>query len=141
MFEIAAANLKIVQEKGDPENKPLPTKLQPGDTVLVQNHNTGPFDPKYVGDYCIVALTGNQVEVRPLIRGPTEMNHVKHVIIFSLQINILNKYLIILPLEGKLHSEWILIRYWIYIGIWQILIILQILDRLILKLHGYLPTV
>ena len=36
---------------GDPENNPLPTKLQPGDTVLVQNHTKGPFDPKYVGDY------------------------------------------------------------------------------------------
>ena len=56
MFEIAATNLKIAREKGDPENSPLPTKLQPGDTVLVQNHTTGPFDPKYVGDYHVVAL-------------------------------------------------------------------------------------
>ena len=51
MFEIAATNLKIAQEKGDPENNPLPTNLQPGDTGLVQNHTKGPFDPKYVGDY------------------------------------------------------------------------------------------
>ena len=51
MFEIAATNLKIAQEKGDPENNLLPTKFQPGDTVLVQNHTKGPFNPKYVGDY------------------------------------------------------------------------------------------
>ena len=51
MFEIAATNLKIAREKDDPENNSLPTKLQPGDTVLVQNHTKGPFDPKYVGDY------------------------------------------------------------------------------------------
>ena len=51
MLEIAATDLKIVREKGDPENNPLLTKLQPGDTVLVQNHTKGPFDPKYVGDY------------------------------------------------------------------------------------------
>ena len=51
MFEIAATNLKIARKKGDPENNPLSTKLQPGDTVLVQNHTKGPFDPKYVGDY------------------------------------------------------------------------------------------
>ena len=69
MFEIAATNLKIVREKDDPENNPLPTKLQPGDTVLVQDHTRGPFDPKYVGDYCIVALRGNQVEVRPSMGG------------------------------------------------------------------------
>ena len=29
MFEIAATNLKIAREKGDPKNNPLPTKLQP----------------------------------------------------------------------------------------------------------------
>ena len=51
MFEIAATNIKIAREKGDTESNPLPTKLQPGDTVLVQNHTKGPFDPKYVGDY------------------------------------------------------------------------------------------
>ena len=27
MFEIAATNLKMAREKGDPENSPLPTKL------------------------------------------------------------------------------------------------------------------
>ena len=63
MFEIVATNLKIAREKGDPKDNPLPNKLQPGDTVLVQNHIRGPFDPKYVGDYCVVSLKGNQVEV------------------------------------------------------------------------------
>ena len=41
MFEIVATNLKIAQEKGDPKDNRLPNKLQPGDTVLVQNHITG----------------------------------------------------------------------------------------------------
>ena len=80
MFEIAAANLKIAREKGDPKNNPLPTKLQPGDTVLVQSHTKGPFDPKYVGDYRVVAIKGNQVEVRPSIGGPTKMKHVKYIL-------------------------------------------------------------
>ena len=47
--------------------------------VLVQNHTKGPFDPKYVGDYHVVAIKGNQVEVKPSIGGPTEMKHIKHV--------------------------------------------------------------
>ena len=47
--------------------------------MLVQNHIRGPLDPKYVGDYRVVALRGNQVEVRPSIGGPTEIKHVKHV--------------------------------------------------------------
>ena len=79
MFEIAATNLRIAREKGDPENNPLPTKLQCGDNVLIQNHTKGPFDPKYVGDYRVVAIKGNQVEIRPSVGGPTEMKHVKHV--------------------------------------------------------------
>ena len=53
--------------------------MQPGDTVLVQNHTKGPFDPKYVGDYRVVSLKGNQVEVQPSIGGPIEMKHIIHV--------------------------------------------------------------
>ena len=79
MFEIAATNLKLAWEKGDPKDNSLPTKLQPGDTVLVHNHTRGPFDPKYIGHYHVVALRGNQVEVRPSIGGSTEMKHVKHL--------------------------------------------------------------
>ena len=38
MFKIAATNLKLARERGDPKDNPSPTKLQPGDTVLVQHH-------------------------------------------------------------------------------------------------------
>ena len=47
--------------------------------VLVQNHTKGPFDPKYIGNYCVVSIKGNQVEVRPSIGVSTEMKHIKHV--------------------------------------------------------------
>ena len=56
MFEIAATNLRTVREKGNLDNNHLPTKLQPGDMVLIQNHTKGPFDPKYVGDYQVVTM-------------------------------------------------------------------------------------
>ena len=79
LYEVAATNLKLAREKGDPQEQPLPTKLQPGDTVLIQNHNKGPFDPKYIGDYRVVSLKGNQVEIQPTVGGPTEMKHIKHV--------------------------------------------------------------
>ena len=79
MFKIATTNLKMAGERGDPKDDPLPSKLQPGDTVLVQNHTRGPFNPKYVGDYCVVSLKGNQVKVQPLIGGSMEMKHIKHV--------------------------------------------------------------
>ena len=57
----------------------MTNKLQPGDTVLVQNHVKGPFDPNFTGDYRVVSLKGNQVEIQPANRGPTEMKHIKHV--------------------------------------------------------------
>ena len=69
----------MAREKGDFQEKPLTTKLQPGDTVLVQNHVKGLFDPKYTGDYRVVSLKGNQVEIQPAVGGPTEMKHIKHV--------------------------------------------------------------
>ena len=79
MFEIATTNLEMAQERRDPENDPKSVQLQPGDTVLVQNQTKGPFDPKYIGDYHVVSIKGNQIEVRPSIGGPTEMKHMKHV--------------------------------------------------------------
>ena len=46
---------------------------------MVQNHTKGLVDPKYIGDYHVVSIKGNQVEVRPSIGGPPEMKHMKHV--------------------------------------------------------------
>ena len=79
LHEIVATNLKLAREKGDPQEQPPPTKLQPGDTVLIQNHNKGPFDPKFIGDFRVVSLKGNQVEIQPAVGGPTEMKHIKHI--------------------------------------------------------------
>ena len=79
LYEIMATNLKLAREKGDPLEQPKSAKLQPGDMVLIQNHVKGPFDPKYIGDYRVVSLKGNQVEIQPVFGGPTEMKHIKHV--------------------------------------------------------------
>ena len=64
MYEIAATNLKMARERKDSPKDHKPIQLQPGDMVLVQNHTKGPFDPKYVGNYRVVAIKGNQVEVK-----------------------------------------------------------------------------
>ena len=39
----------------------------------------GPFDPKFIGDYRVIAFKGNQVEIQPANRGLTEMKNIKHV--------------------------------------------------------------
>ena len=46
---------------------------------MVQNHTRGPFEPKYIGDYRVVSLKRNQVEIQPAISGATEMKHIKHI--------------------------------------------------------------
>ena len=103
MFEIAATNHKLAQERGDLKDKHLCNKIQPRDTVLVQNHVRGPFDQKFVGDYRVVSLTGNQVEIQPANGGPTEMKHIKHVKYILPTDKYVNNYLI--PyLEGKQHA-------------------------------------
>ena len=92
VYKITATNLKLAREEGDPQDQSPPTKLQPGDTVLIQNHNKGPFDPKLIGDYRVVSLKGNQVEIQPAIGGPTEMKHVKYVLPEDKYINKLPDY-------------------------------------------------
>ena len=46
---------------------------------MIQNHVKGPFDPQYIGDYRVISLKGNQVEIQPTVGGPTEMKHIQHV--------------------------------------------------------------
>ena len=69
MFEIATTNLKIAREKRDSKEDPRPIQLQPGDTVLVQNHTKGPFDPKYIGDYHVVSKE-IKLKLEPLLEDP-----------------------------------------------------------------------
>ena len=71
MFEIATTNLKKAHSRVDPIITQLPTKLKEGDRVLIKNQTAGPVDPKYIGDYRIVCLEGNQVELRPAEGGKT----------------------------------------------------------------------
>ena len=47
--------------------------------VLIPNLVKGLSDPKYIGHYRVVSLKGNQVEIQPVIGGPTKMKHIKHV--------------------------------------------------------------
>ena len=67
------------EREGDSQEQPISSKLQPRDTVLVQNHVKGHFGPKFIRDYRVVALKGNQVEIQPATGGLTEMKHIKHV--------------------------------------------------------------
>ena len=57
----------------------LSVSLQNGDCVLIKNHTAGPFDPKYVGDFRVVKVIGNQVKLVPSMGGKPKREHVRNV--------------------------------------------------------------
>ena len=72
-------SLKKACSRRDPITPQLPIQLKEGNRVLIKNQTAGPFDPKYIGDYRIVSVKGNQVEIRPAEGGKTRMEHVSNV--------------------------------------------------------------
>ena len=59
--------------------KQLPHHFTEGDTVLIKIHTAGPFDPRYIGDYCIVSFRGNQVKLIPSTGGRSKMEHISNI--------------------------------------------------------------
>ena len=53
-------------------------QLQAGDLVLIKNHTAKSFKPKYKGNYSVVKIHGNNVEIQDL-RGNISMVHVTDV--------------------------------------------------------------
>ena len=60
-------------------NFPQATKLKTEDSVMIKNQTAGPFEPVYKGNYCVVAIKGNQVEVAPAEGGKSQMVHITDV--------------------------------------------------------------
>ena len=80
MFHIAAENLRCAHTHRDVTlPKQLSHHFTAGDTVLVKNHTTGPFDPKYISDYRIVSFKGNHVELIPSTGGRSKMEHIRNI--------------------------------------------------------------
>ena len=62
-----------------PVSFPQPNKLKTEDSVMIKDHTAGPFDPVYKGNYRVVAIKGNQVEVTPAEVGKNQMVHITDV--------------------------------------------------------------
>ena len=60
-------------------NFPQTNKLKTEDSVMIKDHTAGPFDPVYKGNYRIVAIKGNQVEVTPAEGGNSQTVHISDV--------------------------------------------------------------
>ena len=80
IYLIVTANLRKARTRHDSTlPKQLPHHFTVGDTVLIKNHMAGPFDPRYVGDFCIISFKGNQVELIPATGGRSKMEHISNI--------------------------------------------------------------
>ena len=62
-----------------PANFPQTSKLKTEDSIMIKDHTTGPFEPVYQGNYRVVAIKGNQVEIAPAEGGKSQMVHITDV--------------------------------------------------------------
>ena len=58
--------------------QPTVPQLQAGDLILIKNHTAKSFEPKYKGNYRIVKIHGNNMEIQDF-RGNISMLHVTGV--------------------------------------------------------------
>jgi transposase InsO family protein len=76
IYAIAAYNLKRARERAGKIKFPTEHKIKHGDTVLIKNHTASAFEPKYKGDFKVVSIRGNQVELMPAEGGKTFQVHI-----------------------------------------------------------------
>ena len=91
IYEMVAQNLKLAHTNITDNINPIPTKLKEGDLVLIKDHTAKAFQPHYVGNYRIVSLKGNQVEVRKTEGGNTTWVHLTDVKYIVPVDNVINK--------------------------------------------------
>ena len=78
MYQLVVTNLRYAREKRQPKTYVEP-KLKEGDLVLVKDHTAKPFQPRFRGNFRVIAQKGNQVEVKPLYGGETTKYHVTDI--------------------------------------------------------------
>ena len=79
MYQLVAENVQKARKRMAPTSFPQPNKLKTEDSVMIKDHTADPFDPVYKGNYRVVAIKGNQVEVTPAEGGKNQMVHITDV--------------------------------------------------------------
>ena len=74
-----AENLKIAREKLDKNLKISPPRYTIGDLVLLRNHTGKSLEPRFKGYFRVLAIKGNQVQLKSLQRGDMRWAHIKDV--------------------------------------------------------------
>ena len=79
IYHLVIENLKIAREKLDKNLKISPPRYTVGDLVLLRNHTRRPLEPQFKGHFRVLAIKGNQVQLKSLQRGDTRWAHTKDV--------------------------------------------------------------
>ena len=78
IYQVLAQQLLNSREryiKKHHNQQPSAPQLQAGDLILIKNHTAKSFEPQYKGNYRVVKIHGNNVEIRDF-RGNISMVHV-----------------------------------------------------------------
>ena len=78
IYELAATNLRNARQRYGMKT-PVEKKIKDGDLVMIKNNVRKAFEPRYTGNYRVVQIKGQQVEVRPAIGGDSQWVHISHV--------------------------------------------------------------
>ena len=62
MYQLVVTNLKYAREKRQPRTYVEPN-LKEGDLVLVKDYTAKPFQPRFKGNFRVIAQRGNQIEL------------------------------------------------------------------------------
>ena len=84
MYQMVAENLQKARKRMAPANFPQTNKLKTEDSIMIKDHTAGPFEPVYKGNYHVVAIKGNQVEIALAEGGKSQMVHITDVTSYQL---------------------------------------------------------
>ena len=79
MYQLVAESLQKAGKRMAPTNFSQTNKLKIEDSVMTKDHTAGPFESVYKGNYHVVAVKGNQVEIAPAEGGKSQMVHITDV--------------------------------------------------------------
>ena len=71
IYEVVTQNLKLAHTKISDSNRLVEAKLKEGVLVLMKDHTAKAFQLHYVGNYQVISLRGNQVEICKTEGGDT----------------------------------------------------------------------
>ena len=74
--------------------------INTGDLVLVKDHTSKTFMPKYKSDFCVIRVLGNKVEIKDN-NGKMSWYHISDVKKTDMVTKLIINYLIMMLLQGR----------------------------------------